>query len=220
MFLFLNRLMKALVIGLWIGAGAWVWSQREIGRPLLDYYQVWHECGYQEPPPLPRLEGSVERVLAPSTVIFRDTGGATFSIGLVGWVGPDPAKTAPKAMKAWSTSMVAVLSPRWVGQPAHVAYTSLQTNWAGYPRAPYRTGTGYLYLGTNEVNVSAELLAEGRIELTPQALQLLPLREQVAFRVASRQAAARRASAGVEPREPGIAPTAFGDPGSQGGRQL
>ncbi len=220
MFLFLNRVMKALVIGLWIGAGAWVWSQREIGRPLLDYYQVWKDCGYQEPASLPRLEGAVERVLAPSTVLFRDTGGATFAMGLIGWVGPDPAKTAPKAMKAWSTSMVAVLSPRWVGQPAHVAYTSVQTNWVGFPRAPYRTGSGYLYLGTNEVNVSAELLAEGRIELTPQGLQILPLREQVALRVVSRQAAARRAAADAERREPGLAPTARWSPEGPRGRRL
>lgn len=206
MFLFLNRVMKASVIALWIAAGVWVWSQREVGRPLLDYYQVWHDCGYQEPPPLPRLDGSVERVLAPSTVVFRDTGGAVFTIGLIGWVGPDPAKTPPKVMKSWSTSMVEVLNPRLVGQPAHVSYTQLQTNWAGYPPKPYRTGTGYLYVGTNTVNLAAELVAEGRIEMTPQALQVLPLKEQIAFRVAARQAAARRDSTNATPQEAAIRP--------------
>lgn len=209
MFVFLNRLVKAGVIALWIAAGAWVWSQREVGRPLLDLYQVWHECNYQEPPELPRLEGTVVKMLAPSTVQFRDEAGTVFTVGLTGWVGPDPVKTPPKAMKAWSTSMVAVISPRIVGQPVHVAYTALQTNWVGYPKRPDRLVTGYLYVGTNMANLACELVSEGHIEVVPASLSILPLREQVAFRVAARQAAARKEALGAgTPSDPASPPPA------------
>jgi hypothetical protein len=209
MFVFLNRLVKACVIALWIAAGAWVWSQREVGRPLLDLYQVWHECNYQEPPELPRLEGTVVKMLAPSTVQFRDEAGTVYTVGLTGWVGPDPVKTPPKAMRSWSTSMVAVISPRILGQPVHVAYTALQTNWVGYPKRPDRMVTGYLYVGTNTANLACALVSEGRIEMVPASVSILPLREQVAFRVAARQAAARKESnSDGAPTDPASTPPA------------
>ena len=187
MFLFLNRVMKVVVLGLWAAAAAWVWSERERGRPLLDWYQVWHDCGYTEPAPLPRLDGSVVRVLAPSTLLFREEGGATYSLGLVGWILPDANRADPKALRVWSAMMTSNLTQRLVGQTAHFAYATLQTNWVGLPRVPNRTGTGFLYLGTNTLNLALDLVTEGKIRVSPAALQVLSLREQVAFRAAARR---------------------------------
>ena len=203
MFLFLNRVMKVVVLGMWAAAAAWVWSERERGRPLLDWYQVWHDCGYAEPAPLPRLDGSVVRVLAPSTLLFREEGGATYSLGLVGWILPDANRADPKALRVWSAMMTSNLTQRLVGQTGHFAYATLQTNWVGLQRAPNRTGTGFLYLGTNTLNLAFDLVTEGKIRVSPAALQILSLREQVAFRAAARRTPEFRTGA-----ETGMAPQA------------
>ncbi len=187
MFLFLNRVMKTVVVGLWLAAAVWVWSERERGRSLLDWYQAWRDCGYTEPALLPAMDGSVVRVLAPSTVLFRDDGGSTFSLGMVGWIRPDENRTNPKALRIWSAMMMTNLTTRLAGQRCHFACATLQTNWVGLQHAPSRTGTGFLYLGTNSINLAFDLVTEGRIRISPTALQMLPLREQVAFRAAARR---------------------------------
>jgi len=57
MFFFLNRLVKLGVLGLWLAGGYWIWTQRERGLPIWDYYQVWDAAGRKEPAELPTFEG-------------------------------------------------------------------------------------------------------------------------------------------------------------------
>jgi hypothetical protein len=64
-------------------------------------------------------------------------------------------------------------------------------------------------VGTNTANLACELVAEGHIEVAPASVSILPLREQVAFRVAARQAAARKESnSDGAPADPASTPPA------------
>ena len=183
MFQFLHRVMKLSVVALWLSMAFLVWQQRERGRPLVDLYEAWRDAGYQEPQPLPRLEGTVLRVLGENTIQLKATNGITYNLTMAGTADLGPVGTPEPGRRQFAAETSSNLSTRLVGQPVEFAYTLLQAN---------HTGVGFAYVGTNRLSVTLALVAEGRGKLMPQALRVLPLREQLALRAADRAAQAER----------------------------
>ena len=183
MFLFLHRVMKLGVFALWLGMAYLLWQQRERGRPLVDLYVGWRDAGYQQPPPLPRMDGTVMRVLGESTIQFKATNGVTYNLTIAGTTNSGPVAAGGPVRRQFAAETGSNLTARLVGRPVSFAYTLLQPN---------RTGVGFAYVGTNELSVTVDLVAEGRGKLVTQALRVLPLREQLALRAADRAAQAGR----------------------------
>ena len=179
MFLFLHRLMKLGVVALWLGMAFLLWQQRERGRPLLDLYEAWRDAGYQRPPPLPRLDGTVVQVLGENAIQLKTTNGLTYNLGLAGVAGMDPATARQPGLRQFAAETRSNLTVRLAGQPVSFAHTLLQAN---------RTGVGFAYVGPDQVNLTTELVAEGRVKLAPQAVRVLPFREQLTLRAADRLA--------------------------------
>lgn len=178
MFLFLNRLMKAGVFALWLAGAFWLWTERERGRPLLDYYEVWTAAGYRQPEPLPRFQGTFVRAVSDTAVYVRDPQGRIWSFGLIGVSGVDPAARDAQSLK-FAAATRTNLTSRLAQLPVQLAFTVTNAN---------RTGLGYLYPGTNDAGVAVELVAEGRWRLHPESARVLPLQEQVRLRAAERLA--------------------------------
>lgn len=175
MFLFLHRLMKAGVFGLWAAGALWLWTKREAARPLVDYYQVWEAAGYREPEPLPRLSGTVTRAVSDTSVYLRDDRGRVWAVGLTGFFGVEPATRDPllRRLAAESRTNLQALA----GRPVALALTQTNAN---------RTALGYLYVGTNEFGLADEFVAAGRWRAAPTGTRPLPLREQVRLRASER----------------------------------
>ncbi len=183
MFLALHRLLKLGVVTLWLGLAFLLWQQRERGRPLVDLYEAWRDSGYQQPPALSRMEGTVARVLGENTIQFKTADGQTFNLTIAGVIPGNASKVHDLARRQFAAETCSNLTARFVGQPVSFAHTLLQPN---------HTGVGFAYVGTNQQNVTVELVAEGRGKLLPQALRVLPIREQLALRAADRAARAGR----------------------------
>ena len=183
MFLLLHRLMRLGVVALWLGLAFLLWEQRERGRPLVDLYEAWRDSGYQQPPALPRMEGRVARVLGENTIQFRTAEGETFNLTIAGATGGIAGPAQDISRRQFAAETCSNLTARFRGQPVSFAHTLLQPNHAG---------VGFAYVGTNQQNVTVELVAEGRGKLVKQALRVLPLREQAALRAADRAAQAGR----------------------------
>ena len=83
MFIFLNRVLKGFVIAGWLAAAVALWWHREQARPLLDQYQLWHDVNWSQPPPLPRMDAVVVRVLGATSVQLRAPDNRLLNVGLV-----------------------------------------------------------------------------------------------------------------------------------------
>ncbi|MBN8247882.1 MAG: hypothetical protein J0L84_10610, partial [Verrucomicrobia bacterium] len=87
LFVALNRLMRAAVIGLACLALWMVWERRERARPWLDLYSVWEGAGHDTPPSLPLTPVVVTKVLEENVVQVRDTNRVVWNVGLAGLGG-------------------------------------------------------------------------------------------------------------------------------------
>jgi len=189
MFLALHRLMKAAVLGLMLAGCWWLWTKREVARPLVDYYEVWEAAGYREPEPLPRLKGTVTRAVSDTSLYLRDDRGRVWAVGLTGFFGVDPATRDPRLRRLAAESRTNLNA--LAGQPVELAFTQTNAN---------RTALGYLYVGTNQFGLADEFVQAGRWRSAPEGLRPLPLKEQVRLRAAER--AARSNQRGLWAAEP------------------
>lgn len=175
--------MKLAVAALWAGMAFLLWQQRERARPLMDLYEAWRDAGYQEPPPLPRLEGTIVKALPGGALQIKDAKGQTYNLTLAGADGMDAGLSRDPMRLRRAAELRTNLTARLAGQPVEFAYTLLQPN---------RTGVGFAYLGTNQVNLTMDLVASGQAKIIDKAVHVLPLREQMALRAAERKAQTER----------------------------
>ncbi|MBX3732815.1 MAG: hypothetical protein KF791_09480 [Verrucomicrobiae bacterium] len=178
LFLALNRLLRALVVGLML-LGVWMlWERRERARPWLDLYVLWEACGYKAPPPVDTTPVLVVKVLAENVIQARDTNKVVWNVGLEGLRGAVTDGDTPRLRKfAYATQTN--LTGRLVGRTVDLAIT--QT-------LPDRVARGFVYEGTNASSLALELVASGRLRWVEDSTRMLPLREQVALRGADRRA--------------------------------
>lgn len=181
MFIFLNRLLRLFIAAFWIGALVLLWGQRERGRPVLDLYAAWEANNYRVPQPLPRMRGTVHRVLNDTTVQIRAEDGRLWNLGVAGFGGVDPFKT-DRHSRLFARESLSTLETLTARQPVEIALTITNDN---------RTGWGFFYLPTNRP-VALEMLAEGRWQVRGEAVFQLPFREQLEVRAAERRARAER----------------------------
>ena len=179
MFVFLNRCIKAGIVCAWLAAGWWVWSQRERVRPLIDYYEVWQANGRKDPPPLPEMEGTVDRAVTDTGIFLRDGQGKLWSFGLI---GIEPTSQDPR-LATFAAETRTNLTKLLAGQPVRIAWTSTNLTRAGF---------GYLYRGTNQTGLAVEMVGSGRWRLHPVSASVLPIKEQVRLKVAEREARTRQ----------------------------
>lgn len=189
MFLLLNRLMRMGVLGIWIAAGYWVWTQRELGRPLLDFVLLLDAAGWKEPAELNMLEGTVVKVVTDTGVFVKDAEGKTWSFGLV---GVHPTSQDPRLLE-FASDTRDVLGDRLMDRPVRIAIVSMN---------PQRAGFGYLYAGTNDMGLAVEMVSEGRWRLHAESARVLPLMEQVRLHAADRKARAREIGMWAHGHEP------------------
>lgn len=178
MFLFLNRVMRMGVVGLWIAGGYWVWTQRDVGRPFLDFVLLLDAAGWKEPAALSTMEGTVTKVVTDTGVFVKDGEGKTWSFGLVGVY---PTSQDPRLMEFVGETKTK-LSEQLVNQPVRIAIVSVNAQRAGF---------GYLYPGTNGLGLAVEMISEGRWRFHEESARVLPLMEQVRLHAADRKARAR-----------------------------
>lgn len=178
MFLFLNRVMRMGVLGLWIAGGYWVWTQREVGRPVLDFVLLLDAAGWKEPAALSVMDGTVTKVVTDTGVFVKDGDGKTWSFGLV---GVHPTSQDPRLV-GFAGETKTALGERLMGQPVRIAIVSVNEQRAGF---------GYLYSGTNQVGLAVEMISEGRWRFHEESARVLPLMEQVRMHAADRKARAR-----------------------------
>ena len=175
MFHTLNRLLKLCALALLLWGGWWIWTQRSHAQPLIDLYYVWQRTGYTQPDDLPRLQGTVLSVVSENMVVLEDASGRKYRVALVGL--PQVAPGSPGELRE-RKAQTGKLSGLLAGKEASIAYTAL---------TPQQFGTGFLYLGTNNVSFNSEMTAQGLAHLNPQAIRLLPLHEQAYLRAALRR---------------------------------
>lgn len=178
MFLFLNRVMRLGILGIWFAAGYGLWTQRELGRPIFDFVVLLDACGWRQPAELNVMEGTVTKVMTDTGVWVRDREGKTWSFGLVGVY---PTSQDPHLMGFASETQTA-LGDRLMDQPVRIAISSVNAQRAGF---------GYLYPGTNQVGLAVEMVSEGRWRFHEESARVLPLMEQVRLHAADRKARAR-----------------------------
>lgn len=183
MFHFLNRCLQACVWLFWLSViAALVW-QRERARPALDYAILWKQANWSSPPELPRMRGTITRVLGNTTFYLRSDDSRIWSIGQQGC----DTNALPQGVEGLRLSLETyrLLTNTLVGQPIELAFTRTNTT---------RTALGFIYL--QETNsLLLQLVSEGRCTVLPDETRALPIREQYRLRIAERQA--RREARGM-----------------------
>lgn len=184
MFHFLNRLMRGVVLACWLAAAWVVWTHRDRGKPLVDYFSLWKGSNWSAPEPLPRMPGTGVRMLGNINFQIRTDAGLAWNVGLVGadtnaWAkGAEGRRLALDLREALSNSVV--------GNRLELAVTVTNSST--------RTGLGFGYVdGTNSLLLG--WVGKGWVKVDEAACRALPIREQYALRVAERQA--REAGLGV-----------------------
>lgn len=180
LFVALNRLLRAAVIGLACLALWMVWERRERARPWLDLYSLWEAAGYEIPDPLPLVPVTVTKVLEENVVQVRDTNRVVWNIGLAGLGGVLTDGVAPQ-WRLFATETRTNLAARLAGQPMFLAFTETAAN---------RTGRGFLYWSTNRESLALELVSSGRLRWLEESTRMLPLWDQVLLKGADRRARA------------------------------
>lgn len=177
MFIFLNRVVRGVVIAFWLAAAFLMWSQRERALPLVDQYQLWRDVNWSQPSPLPRMEATVVRSLGETSVQLKAVDGVLWNVGLVG--GETNGLPLTAAGFKWSAEARRELAGRLAGRRVEFAWT--RTNVT-------RTALGFLYVdGTNSLVGAVQ---DGLLVLKPEDVRVLPVREQYALRLADRAARA------------------------------
>ena len=177
MFRFLNRCLRAVIWGFWIAMAVLVWSQREHARPLVDYYVLWQDLNWTRPPELPRMSGTVTKVLGEGIVQVRTPAGVAWNLGQQGHdTNGIPVSREGLQFVAENRRL---FGEHLMGREVQFAFT--QTN------AVLRTGLGFLYTDATN-SVLAHFVKEGRWSVKPTESRLLPLREQYELRVGERRA--------------------------------
>lgn len=176
MFRFLHRCLHAVLWAFWLAMAFLLWRERERARPLVDYYVLWRDSGWARATPLPRMTGTVVKVIGDGVVQFRSDSGVTWNLGQQG-IGTNALPPTPESAK-FVVETRRMLAARLERQPVEFAFT--QTN-------ALRTGLGYFYLQqTNSLLHS--FVEEGRWTVKTSDTRILPLREQYRLRLAERRA--------------------------------
>lgn len=160
----------AIAVGMWS-----LWQRREVARPLVDAYAVWHGVRYEFPEPLPRMKVTVLRCNSDSSVSVRAADGTKWNFGFAAFApafSAEGLEIAPD--RSFYTNRFAQMKHDMVGRELEIGYTVLSQG----------TGLGFFYDGTNLVD--REWIAEGLRPLNPEAARVLPLREQYRLRLADR----------------------------------
>jgi len=183
LFVFLNRLLRAAVIGLACLAVWMVWQRREVARPWFDLYSVWERAGYEMPDPLPLTPVTVIKVLEENVLQVRDTNQVVWNVGLAGVGGVLTEGVAPQ-WRLFATETRTNLASRLVGKQVQLAFTETAAN---------RTARGFVYWSTNRESLVLELVSSGRLRWLEESTRMLPLWEQVMLKGADRRARAAQA---------------------------
>jgi hypothetical protein len=182
MFIWLNRLLKLLLWSLALLAVALIWQQRWRARPVADYWQLWHDVGFNFPERPPVQTVTPVRVLSDTLLHVRDSNKLLWAISFEGLQGvPGQAmKEFPEARAEMATTRTNIMELLNSGT-VEVAITKT---------TPERIGSGHFFVNSNLVAVP--LVAQGRLILNPERFRTLPLKEQYELRLADRHARAER----------------------------
>ncbi|HAB18444.1 MAG TPA: thermonuclease family protein [Verrucomicrobiota bacterium] len=193
MFRFLNRCLHGIVWLLLAGAVWLVWSNRELGLPLVDLYVAWDKAGFHSPAPLSRNPGTVGRIISENIVEFRDQEGRAWNVGLQALSGVDSNGRDPMR-KQFALATRTNLAELLVGRRVEMAWVSTNSN---------RTGMGFVYVDKHPQTVAIELVRDGRLRFLEEDARNLPLLEQMRLRGADRKA--RNEQRGLWARDLGLA---------------
>lgn len=178
LFQILNRCLRGFVWLCWLSAAVALWMQRERALPLVDYFVIWRDANWSKPPPLPRMNGQVVRVLGETVVQFRSDSGVTWNLGLQGCEtnGLPPGLEGLRLVGETRKQLGTLLT----GRPVEFALTVTNAS---------RTGLGYFYTEATN-SVLERLVTEGRCGVKAEETRVLPIGEQYRLRVAERRARA------------------------------
>jgi len=185
MFRLLNRVVRMVLLLAWGAAAYGVWTQRERARPLVDYYQLFRDGGWQVPEPLPRWQGEFRRMIRPDVLEAVDAKGNSWRFTVLGLATVNPDAAPDAGANRWFLQQVATNFTEYLkGATMDIGVTSTNTD---------HTGVGFVYRGAHLAQV--DWVAAGWYRLRPGDCRTLPLDEQYALRLASREA--RRRAAGI-----------------------
>jgi len=178
LFVALNRLLRAVVVGIALLALWMLWERRGWARPWVDLYVLWEDAGYRVPEPMPLMPVTVIKVLEENVIQVRDTNRAVWNVGLAGLGGVLTEGVAPR-WRQFATETRTNLASRLAGKPLQLAFTETAAN---------RTARGFFYWSTNRESLALELVSSGRLRWLEESTRMLPLREQVLLKGADRRA--------------------------------
>ncbi|MCW5557680.1 MAG: hypothetical protein KIT22_07600 [Verrucomicrobiae bacterium] len=178
LFVFLNRLLRAAVIGLVLLAVWMLWDRRGWARPWVDLYVVWEEAGYRAPDPPALTPVTVVKVLEENVIQVRDTNRVVWNVGLAGLGGVLTDGVSPQ-WRRFATETRTNLAAQLTGKSLQLAFTETAAN---------RTARGFFYWSTNRESLALELVSSGRLRWLEESTRMLPLREQVMLKGADRRA--------------------------------
>jgi hypothetical protein len=181
MFRWMNRVYRALWVLAALAIAFLLWQQRGRMRPVIDYYQLWHNVDFNFPKEPERVPVELVRVLSETVVHVRDKDGVLWAVGLQAAEGIS-GQVLRRSEKArdWSQSVREEITEALEAGSLKVAMVS---------RNPNRTASGFLYL--DEELYLEEMVSRGWVILKPEAARVLPLKQQHALRLADRHSRAQ-----------------------------
>jgi endonuclease YncB( thermonuclease family) len=178
------HLLHRLVVGMaWVLAGAaglYVYQQRAVFYPAVDFVTAWRiqEGFHQET--AGEIRGRVVRVASGDTFQLTDDTGRAYQVRLTGLAAPE-FHPSNKALQALAGASRTNLSRLILSNDVRVVLT--------YSNAP-RSGLGIVYLG--ETNVNAAQIASGQAEARHEYMNGLPLKDRYLLLRAERFAAGQK----------------------------
>ena len=181
MFYAIRKVILTACFGVVATCTAWVglylYEQRELVAPLVNYAERWKEGKAEPPRASVQLRGEVIKVVDGNTFQFRGPSGFVYSFGLTGVEAPSPRnKTNLIERKLGLESkdhLSALISSRQI--TTDVTYFN-----------PNRSGLGIVYLGGTNINLA--MVEAGLVRVNEAFIKNLTLQEQFALVTAQKKA--------------------------------
>lgn len=177
MFFLLNRILRGIFIGIWVLILVYVYQQRAVFYPALDFVQALKIRQDYKLNIVGEVTGEVTKVQEDFIFQMKSTNGLNFSLRLAGLELQTPDILKPKEAAEMKEATQEQLEKLISSKKVRVALTVLSEQ---------RTGAGLVYAGPT--NVNASLVRAGRAQLKREYLRGVPLRELYALVQAERLA--------------------------------